>query len=314
MLSEIHDTRTQALSIAGIDSGIVDLKRLQMFHISVKAGSFAAAAQQLSVSPSAISHAMKVLEEDLGCALFRRFGPQVKPTGAAVRLIPMVEDILLLMQGIKSELAALDGRREGLIFCLPGSLAAILQPDFLSTFHECFPNAEVEIELKNEGSADTSNKLVDFEIDYLQRLQENRVRRDLIREELGAYLAPFHQLGQKSKLTISELKQSLLVFPDRLASELFLEKLGRGNADGLKTWILPNPVAARDLAQQGKAIVFLPQWAIASKVHDGALMKIKLPGLELHRTCCASWSPDRPLTWVAEVFLSLLATDLESRT
>ena len=32
----------------------------------------------------AVKAAMKALEEDFGCALFRRVGPQVKPTGAAM--------------------------------------------------------------------------------------------------------------------------------------------------------------------------------------------------------------------------------------
>ena len=110
MLNMIHDTPGRLREPPVIDPGIVDSKRLQMFYVSVKEGSFAGAAQILSVSPSAISHAMKSLEEDLGCSLFRRLGPQVKPTGAAVRLLPMVEDLLVRMSSMKSELAALDGR------------------------------------------------------------------------------------------------------------------------------------------------------------------------------------------------------------
>ncbi len=110
MLNMIHDTPGRLREPPVIDPGIVDSKRLQMFYVCVKEGSFAGAAQILSVSPSAISHAMKSLEEDLGCSLFRRLGPQVKPTGAAVRLLPMVEDLLVKMSSMKSELATLDGR------------------------------------------------------------------------------------------------------------------------------------------------------------------------------------------------------------
>ena len=100
MLSKIHDARNGPQGPPEIDPGIVDSKRLQMFYASVRGGSFAAAAQLLSVSPSAISHAMKALEEDLGCALFRRSGPQVTPTGAAIRLLPMVEDLLTRMSSM----------------------------------------------------------------------------------------------------------------------------------------------------------------------------------------------------------------------
>jgi hypothetical protein len=34
---------------------------------------------------------------------------------------------------------------------------------------------------------------------------------------------------------------------------------------------------------------------------------LKLPGLSLRRTCSAWWEPERPLTWVAEVFLNLFS-------
>ena len=307
MLSKIHDTPGGP----AIDPGIVDSKRLQMFYASVKEGSFAGAAQVLSVSPSAISHAMKGLEEDLGCALFRRFGPQVKPTGAAVRLLPMVEDLLVRMSSMKSELAALDGRVEGLVFRLPASLIGMLQPAVLSTFYECFPAADFQIIVREEGAGHLLGKRVDFDIDYLQRVPTGMVRRDLMVEEFHAYVAPFHGLGQRSRISSGDLKHHLLIFPDQVTYEWLAPQFERGCGE-MRKWILPDPRAARELARQGQGIVFLPEWAVGSAVREGALVGLKLPGPALHRTCCAWWEPSRPLTWVAEVFLSLFAAKVEA--
>jgi DNA-binding transcriptional LysR family regulator len=309
MLNQIHDTHSGPPGAPVIDPGIVDSKRLQMFYASVKEGSFAAAAQILSVSPSAISHAMKALEEDFGCSLFRRFGPQVKPTGAAVRLLPMVEDLLVRMASMKNELAALDGRSESLVFRLPSCLLGILQSGVLSTFYECFPAADFEMIVRENGTADLPARRVDFDFDYLQRVPEGMVRRDLACEEFHAYVAPFHPLGQKTRVSMGELRQSLLIFPDRFIFELLTQHFGRGGGD-FKTWILPDPRVAHELARQGQGIVFLPDWAVGTAVRDGTLVCLKLPGLELRRTCCAWWEPSRPLTWVAEVFLSLLAAEI----
>ena len=310
MLNEIHNLPESALNSAFLGQRVVDSKRLQMFYISVREGSFSAAAQILSLSPSAISHAMKALEEDLGCALFRRFGPQVKPTGAAVRLLPIVEDLLVRMSSMKNELAALEGRTESLVCRVRASLIGMLQPGVLSTFHECFPAADFQIVILEEGSSHLLGKRVDFDIDYLQRVPGERVRRDLMVEEFNAYAAPFHELGQKSRISTGDLKRSLLIFPDAFTFEWLMPHLERGGGE-IRKWILPDPQAARELARQGQGVVFLPEWAVGSAVRDGSLVCLKFPGPELRRTCCASWEPSRPLTWVAEVFLSLLAAKVE---
>ena len=308
MLSKIHDARNGPQEPPEIDPGIVDSKRLQMFYASVREGSFAAAAQLLSVSPSAISHAMKALEEDLGCALFRRSGPQVTPTGAAIRLLPMVEDLLTRMSSMKKELAALDGRTESLVFRLPVSLLGMLQTGVLSTFGECFPAADFEIVVRENDPE--GGRQVDFDIDHVDRMPAEMIRRDLMHEEYHAYVAPFHGLGQKARVSMAELNSSLLIFPDRSACEWMEKCLGRGGNGQSRQWILPDPRAAHELARQGQGIVFLPEWAAGTAVRDGTLVRLKLPGLELRRICCAWWEPSRPLTWVAEVFLSLLAAGI----
>lgn len=310
MLNEIHDTPGKLLGSPEIDPSIVDSKRLQMFYACVKEGSFAGAAQILSVSPSAISHAMKSLEEDLGCSLFRRFGPQVKPTGAAVRLLPMVEDLLVRMASMKAELAALDGRVENLVFRLPASLLGILQTGPFATFHECFPAANLDMVVRGSGGSDLPGMRVDFDIDYVDGVPDGIIRRDLGSEDFHAYVAPFHRLGQKSKVSAGELRDCLLVFQDQRISKSVSQFLGRGADVELRKWILPDQQVACDLARHGQGVVFLSEWAVGNAVEEGALVRLRLPGLTLCRTYCAWWEPSRPLTWVAEVFLSLFSENI----
>ena len=309
MLNEIHNLPESALNSAFLGQRVVDSKRLQMFYISVREGSFSAAAQILSLSPSAISHAMKGLEEELGCALFRRLGPQVKPTGAAVRLMPMVEEVLSRMSAIKCELSALADRSESLVIRVPASLATLIDTATLATFSECFPAAHLEILLQVDG--DEENRTADFEIDYVEQCGSDRIRRDLMKEDLSLYAAPFHNLGQQSKASLADVRQSLLVFPDRGAYDLGVRHFqGSGS---LRTWILPGAVAARDLAVHGQVVALLPQWAVADCLAKGTLVKVRLPGLPLSRVCSACWAPTRPLTWVADVFLNLLAAAILTR-
>ncbi|MBX3743359.1 MAG: LysR family transcriptional regulator [Akkermansiaceae bacterium] len=309
MLSEIQDGVPLSRCAVGIDPGIVDSKRLQMFYVAAKEGGFGTAASLLGVSPSAVSHAIKALEEDLGCALFKRNGPQVSPTGAGVRLLPMVEELLQRMSLLKSELAAIDGRIERLTFTIPAELQGLLRSGTLSMFNECFPLVLLEISVGLDP--DRVEAGCDFGIRYGTGGETfpGQIRRDLFEEELVWCAAPFHELGQRGKITPGELRQSLLIYPDRGAHELAVRHLGRApNADPRK-WILPNPECARDLTRQGQGIALLPWWSVRDAIDDGSLVALRVQGVEFKRVCCAVWLPGCPLTWVADVFLNLVAAE-----
>lgn len=56
------------------------LARLHTFEAAARHGSFALAADELSLSPSAVSHRISALEEALGFLLFQRFHRKVALT------------------------------------------------------------------------------------------------------------------------------------------------------------------------------------------------------------------------------------------
>jgi DNA-binding transcriptional LysR family regulator len=313
MLSFIHDGVSPVSGAPAIDPGIVDSKRLQMFYAAAKEGTFAAAAQMLGVSPSAVSHAIKALEEELGCPLFKRCGPQVSPTGAAIRLLPFVEDLLFRMASIKTELAAMDGRVEQLLFAVAPGVRGMLKTTVMSEFRECFPRANVEILISGGETAVAGRREIDFEIGHAQNVPADFVRRHLLDEELQVYAAPFHGLGQQARITPAELRKNSLLFPDRLAYEQVMDQVMRKSESGMRTWILPDAESVRDLAMQGQCLAILPGWMGEKHVADGSLNLLRMTGYELRRSCCAWWKPSRPLAWIAEVFLSLLAGELEAR-
>lgn len=64
------------------------LSQLRAFEAAARLGSFKRAAQELSVTPAAISHQVKALEEQLGLALFERRTRQVVLTPPGRQLLP----------------------------------------------------------------------------------------------------------------------------------------------------------------------------------------------------------------------------------
>ena len=68
------------------------LTQLRAFEAAARHRSFKRAAQELSVTPAAISHQIRELEARLGVALFERRTRQVLPTARARQLYPVLRD------------------------------------------------------------------------------------------------------------------------------------------------------------------------------------------------------------------------------
>ncbi|NYT72960.1 LysR family transcriptional regulator [Halomonas sp. QX-2] len=153
---------------------------LHAFLMVAQKGSFTRAAAELGVSQSALSHAMRGLEERLGIRLLMRTTRSVSPTNAGERLIrtigPCFEDI-------QSELTALNELRDkpaGTIRLSSSSHAAdyILIPK-LQPFLKEYPDIQVEINVDN-GLTDIVSERFDAGV----RLGE-RVAKDMIATRIG---------------------------------------------------------------------------------------------------------------------------------
>src|ERR1700727_1942451 len=86
-----------------------DLNDLAAFAVVAEQGSFTRAAAQLGMSQSALSHAMKALEERLGVRLLSRTTRYVSTTEAGETLLRSLRPAL---EDIEARLMAVGGMRE----------------------------------------------------------------------------------------------------------------------------------------------------------------------------------------------------------
>jgi len=71
---------------------VPSLKALRAFEAAARHESFRAAADELSVTHSAVSHLIKALEEELGLQLFNRVGRSVRLNEAGLLYAPVLKD------------------------------------------------------------------------------------------------------------------------------------------------------------------------------------------------------------------------------
>ncbi|MDR6512867.1 LysR family glycine cleavage system transcriptional activator [Novosphingobium capsulatum] len=104
------------------------LKSLEGFEAAARLGSFAAAAQELGLTQSAISHQVRNLEEALGHALFRRVYRQVVLTDAGRDFHRTVRDMLKVLRGGVSRLAPYRKANSVIVYADAGFAGCWLQP------------------------------------------------------------------------------------------------------------------------------------------------------------------------------------------
>lgn len=123
---------------------------LQAFLLVARSRSFTKAAAQLGVSPSALSHSIRGLEERLGIRLLSRTTRSVSPTEAGERLLRSVGP---RFEEVEAELAALNELRQkpaGTIRISAGEHPAvtIIWPK-LSKALARYPDVKVELNIEN---------------------------------------------------------------------------------------------------------------------------------------------------------------------
>jgi DNA-binding transcriptional LysR family regulator len=153
---------------------------LQAFLMVARSRSFTKAAAQLGVSPSALSHSMRGLEERLGIRLLTRTTRSVSPTEAGERLLRTVGPHF---EEVETELAALNALRQkpaGTIRITAGDHPAVtlIWPK-LSKALAKYPDIKVEINMEG-GLIDIAAQRFDAGV----RLGE-QVAKDMVSVRIG---------------------------------------------------------------------------------------------------------------------------------
>ena len=80
----------------------LDSRQLHAFAALARRGSFTLAAKDLFLTQSAVSHAIKALEDDVGCRLLDRVGRRVLLTQAGEQFLRHTEKILREMEAARA--------------------------------------------------------------------------------------------------------------------------------------------------------------------------------------------------------------------
>jgi DNA-binding transcriptional LysR family regulator len=124
----------------------VDLHELDNFAAVARHRSFRKAARERGVSASALSHAVRVLEERLGVRLLNRTTRSVMPTEAGLRILACLEPAMRDIAETLTEIQGLQDVPAGpLRLSVPRQAARLILAPILAAFGARYPRVQLEI-------------------------------------------------------------------------------------------------------------------------------------------------------------------------
>ena len=242
------------------------VQHIRAFLAVANSGSFAKAAIELNLSPSALTVQIQQLEEWLGVVLLERSPRQVSLTAAGQNNRGPMEKLLLDLDNIVSGSRDLAALRRGVvtIAALP-SLCSGALPPILKTFREQFPGVEIRLRdvVAQRIDALVRDGEVDFGVGVRARMSHGLDFQVVMVDCLSLFVPAHHPFARRRSVTLSELAGEPIILTGRDSSvrerveQLFSEE-GLMLTPGLEANYMSTVMA---LVRQGLGMTLLPESA-----------------------------------------------------
>jgi DNA-binding transcriptional LysR family regulator len=265
----------------------VSIRQLRIFSTVARHLSFARAAEELHLTPPAVSMQIRDLEESVGLPLFDRRGRQVSLTTGGEYLLLHARRVLGSLKDAEDTIARLKGVRAGRVTMGMVSTAKYFVPRILGGFLHDHPGVEVALaETNREGLIDLLRRNdVDFAVMGTPPRELETRSEPFAAHPLGIIAAPDHPYAGLSEVP-----------PALLARERFLvREAGAGTRAAMERYFQSqriDPVYAMEMRSNetikqaviaGMGLAFLSLHTTALEVSSGILKVLEVPGLPLVR-------------------------------
>lgn len=128
------------------DFTIMTLLTYQVFKTVADQGSFRKAADIMGLTPSAISHAISSMENELGFSVLNRSKNGVTLTNYGEHLLPYINVVLNSDESLQQAIAEFNGLKQGKVKvgCF-SSICTNWMPDIMHSFQEEYPGITIEV-------------------------------------------------------------------------------------------------------------------------------------------------------------------------
>lgn len=256
-----------------------DLSALSTLLTVAEERSFTRAARRHGVSPSAISHSMRTLEEDLGIRLLTRTTRSVALTDAGQQLVTRLRPALAEVGDTLDLLSGQSGKAAGRVRLLLPRLAisSVLAPK-LSTLHKAFPEILLDV-TTDDSRRDIVADGFDAGIHFGEYIAKDMIAARVSADHRAAIVGSPDYFQHRPPLKVPQdlLKHSCINFRHG-STELYRWEFQKGKKE--LSVAVNGPLIVDDLslairaALDGLGLVFVDESEVAHGMRDGKLIRV----------------------------------------
>lgn len=263
------------------------LRHFRIFKAVAETGSFTKAAERLYITQSAVSHAIRELEERAGTALFDRLSKSISITESGRLLLEEVTPILASCDVLDSRLNCLE-KQAPVHIVSSITIAAFYLPSILRKFDTLWPGLPVTVKVVPAATA--VEVLRNGEADFAL-IEGAAPQGPFICEAFDSYnmyilcrpgYLPGYPAGGKSLSLERFCAERLLLrekgsaIRDTLDSTLYL-----AGCTAYPAWTSVNSTALIEAAKAGLGLTVLPDILVEKELEERSLITVRTDGLQL---------------------------------
>lgn len=277
-------------------SRLPPLNALRAFDATARHLTVVKAADELSVTPSAVSHQLRTLEDALGVQLFTRNKTQLKLTSHGESLLPSIRAAFQMIAGAAARLA--DPAMVGtLVVSAPVGLTSRLLTRHIGDFLERYPDVKFKLVPSNEDK-EVYLPSVDVSIRYGTGIWPQRQVRLLSHVQLFPVCSPAMINGSFGVRVAEDLKRHTLLCEDA-GSEWTRWLLAAGiPADGFRMTEMGNAHIAIEAALYGQGAALGDSLLVGDDLAKGHLVRLfegSVPAKHAYYLVCRPEVCENPL-------------------
>lgn len=256
--------------------------QLQAFVTVAQVNNFTTAATMLGIGQSAVSHAIKSIEKELGITLFVRGKADIVLTEVGANILTKAHSVLGLFDSIKQTANESKNVQQGVlrIGSFGPSFSAQLLPIILAAYRVRYPNIKVYVEEGEDHRVKEwiANRQVDLGCVILPELVLDHIY--LTTDKLSVVLPFNHPLAVKTKINIEELRQFPFILTEGTTGKMVKELFKQSNFEQDIRYNNVQIMSMLSMVSSGAGVSITAELAIPSDLKGKAgsyLIKPMLP-------------------------------------
>lgn len=285
---------------------------LAAFVVTVETSSLQAAADALTMTPSAVTKRIQALERRVGTALFERGRFGMRPTPAGRTLYPEAKHALQALDRAEAVVREASSQARRIVaIAASHTIGEYLLPAWLAEARTREPTMRAQVEVVNSPGVLDAVRDGDAEIGFVEGTDDLAAftTLDVFDDEMVVVVSRDHPWCRRSAVGAAELSDEPYLTREagsgtRAVAEAALAAAGLRLVPSFEAG--STQAVKRTLPSGGFSI--LSRLAVGAELHDGSLREVSVADLHLGRRLRAVHDPARPPEGLAKGLWEWLAS------